>query len=120
MVKDSAAVITPLKTLPNAAEPVKKSAKRCLFERTDSRKVSEWLHEKLQEIRAEQRQKWGFFLDAEGASVISSPDSDYIFTAVPAEEVSCALTPLSFTSSNMMRENVRFLSVVNKFAYFTS
>ncbi|VDN19791.1 unnamed protein product [Gongylonema pulchrum] len=66
--------------------PRKRTARRRLFSPPNHRLFDEWISKEIDEIRAQQRLKWGFQFDSENPCAASS-QSDYIFTAVPAESV---------------------------------
>ncbi|VDK54228.1 unnamed protein product [Gongylonema pulchrum] len=90
-MKSSAILPVPVNNNNNPVLPMKsprkRTARRRLFSPPNHRLFDEWITKEIDEIRAQQRLKWGFQFDSENPCAASS-QSDYIFTAVPAESVS--------------------------------
>ncbi|MFH4978468.1 hypothetical protein AB6A40_005177 [Gnathostoma spinigerum] len=73
---------TSLQVLPSVSSishvyPTKKSARRCLFGRSDPKKNDLWLNEKLKAMRDEYEAKWSFDFVNDVPIISSSPQYSY-------------------------------------------
>ncbi|VDP02808.1 unnamed protein product [Heligmosomoides polygyrus] len=62
----------------------KRSARRCLFGRADPATTQQWLSDRLEEIRAKEKAKWGFNFSCDAPL---PGTSEYEFTPISEDSV---------------------------------